>query len=65
MPESVAKDVVETELKDKVENLFAWFEPIPFASASMAQVHKVILHSGKRIALKIQRAGIYDIIIVV
>lgn len=63
MPENVAKDVVETELKDTVENLFAWFEPIPFASASMAQVHKVILHSGKRVALKIQRAGIYDVII--
>lgn len=58
-----AKNVVETELKDNVENLFAWFEPTPFASASMAQVHKVTLHSGKRVALKIQRAGIYDIII--
>ena len=63
MTEDSAKQVVETELKDKVEHLFAWFEPTPFASASMAQVHKVILHSGKRIALKIQRAGIYDIII--
>lgn len=63
MSESAAKAVVEIELKDKVENLFAWFEPAPFASASMAQVHKVTLHSGKRVALKIQRAGIYDIII--
>jgi len=63
MTEEESKEVVETELKDKVENLFAWFEPVPFASASMAQVHKVTLHSGKRVALKIQRAGIYDIII--
>lgn len=63
MSESAAKQVVETELKDKVENLFAWFEPMPFASASMAQVHKVTLNSGKRIALKIQRAGIQEIII--
>jgi len=63
MSEKMAKDVVETELKGKVEDLFAWFEPIPFASASMAQVHKVTLHSGKRIALKVQRAGIYNIII--
>jgi len=50
-------------LEDKVENLFAWFEPEPFASASMAQVHKVILHSGKRIALKVQRSGIFDVIL--
>jgi len=63
MSEKKAKEVVETELKGNVENLFAWFEPIPFASASMAQVHKVTLHSGKRIALKVQRAGIYDIIL--
>ncbi|GAA4296238.1 ABC1 kinase family protein [Aestuariibaculum suncheonense] len=63
MHENVAKSVVETELKNSVEHLFAWFEPTPFASASMAQVHKVTLHSGQRIALKIQRAGIYDVII--
>ena len=62
MPENIAKKVVEEELKDTVENLFAWFEPAPFASASMAQVHKVTLHSGKRIALKIQRLGIGNII---
>ena len=63
MPEATAKSLVESELKDKVENLFAWFEPKPFASASMAQVHKVTMHSGNRIALKVQRVGIYDIII--
>ncbi|NRD23118.1 AarF/ABC1/UbiB kinase family protein [Winogradskyella litoriviva] len=63
MPEEIAKQVVETELKGSVENLFAWFNPKPFASASMAQVHKVILHSGKRVALKIQRPGIKEIII--
>lgn len=63
MPENLAKEVVETELKDTVENLFAWFNPAPFASASMAQVHKVTLHNGKRVALKVQRPGIKDIII--
>lgn len=63
MSEKMAKQVVETELKDKVENLFAWFEPTPFASASMAQVHKVTLHSGKRVALKVQRSGINDVIV--
>ena len=62
MQEGVAKRIVETELKDTVENLFAWFEPTPFASASIAQVHKVTLHSGKRVALKIQRYGIHEVI---
>ncbi|WNH12627.1 ABC1 kinase family protein [Thalassobellus suaedae] len=62
MSKGAAKQVVETELKDTVENLFAWFEPTPFASASIAQVHKVTLHSGKRVALKIQRRGILEVI---
>jgi len=62
MPEDVAKQIVETELNDTVENLFAWFEPTPFASASIAQVHNVTLHTGKRVALKIQRFGIHEVI---
>jgi len=63
MPEDVAKQVVEEALEDTVESLFAWFDPKPFASASMAQVHKVILHSGVRVALKVQRPGIHEIIL--
>ncbi|WP_372793951.1 ABC1 kinase family protein [Lutibacter sp.] len=63
MSQKEARKVVETELEGSVEDLFAWFEPEPFASASMAQVHKVTLHSGKRVALKVQRSGIFDIIV--
>ncbi|KAA3621050.1 MAG: AarF/ABC1/UbiB kinase family protein [Flavobacterium sp.] len=63
MSEEDARKVVEEELGEPVADLFAWFEPSSFASASMAQVHKVILHSGKRVALKIQRPGIDAIIL--
>ncbi len=63
MPIKKVKEVVETELKDKVDNLFAWFDPKPLASASIAQVHIVTLHSGKRVALKIQRPSIREIIL--
>jgi len=62
MSEYDARTTVESELGDSVENLFAWFEPKCFASASMSQVHKVTLHSGKRVALKIQRPDIKAII---
>jgi ubiquinone biosynthesis protein len=62
IPENQAKEIVESQLKDKVENLFAWFDPTPYASASMAQVHKVIMKIGERIILKIQRPGIREII---
>lgn len=63
MSEKLARKVIADELKDDVHKLFAWFDPKPFASASMAQVHKVTLHSGKRVALKVQRPGIEDIIL--
>ncbi|WP_370479022.1 ABC1 kinase family protein [Tamlana flava] len=63
MDDKKAKEVVVSELKDSIDNLFAWFNPKPFASASMAQVHKVTLKSGKRVALKIQRPGIKRIIL--
>ena len=63
MPDHIAKEVVEFELKGKVEDLFAWFEPKPFASASIAQVHKATSTSGERLALKIQRPDIQEIIL--
>lgn len=63
MPDDKVKEVVVSELKKDIDKLFAWFDPKPFASASMAQVHKVTLHTGKRVALKIQRPGIKEVII--
>lgn len=62
LPGEIARGVVETELKGSVDDLFAWFEPEAFASASMAQVHKVTLKTGEKIVLKIQRPGIRKII---
>lgn len=63
LPGSIAKKVVEKELEKSTEELFAWFEPEPFASASMAQVHKATLKTGERVAIKIQRPGIREVII--
>jgi len=62
LPGIQAKQVVESELKAPIDELFAWFEPESFASASMAQVHKATLKTGERIALKIQRPGIKEVI---
>ncbi|MCB0477204.1 MAG: hypothetical protein KDC84_03520 [Crocinitomicaceae bacterium] len=62
MDEDTARNMVETELNGKVDELFAWYEPQCFASASMSQVHNVTLKTGERVALKIQRPGIKKII---
>lgn len=44
------------------EHLFKHFDPTPVASASIAQVHKAVLHSGETVAVKIRRPNIEPII---
>lgn len=60
---SVSRQVIESELKKPLEELFAWYETEAFASASMAQVHKATLKTGEKVAIKVQRPEIRAIII--
>mmetsp|Transcript_6067 Transcript_6067/g.23571 ORF Transcript_6067/g.23571 Transcript_6067/m.23571 type:complete len:726 (+) Transcript_6067:309-2486(+) len=54
-----AKRVIRRELKKPVEELFSDFEEIPFASASLGQVHRATEKgTGRTLAIKVQRAGI-------
>ena len=53
-----AKEVIETELGDTIENLFAEFDSTPIASASMSQVYAARLFSGPKVAVKVQRPNI-------
>lgn len=62
LPGEKAIAVVEFELDGKVSELFAWFEQEAFASASMAQVHRATLKTGERVAIKIQRPHIKEMI---
>jgi ubiquinone biosynthesis protein len=44
------------------EELFAWWNPVPVASASLAQVHEARLHDGRHVAVKVQHADIDEIV---
>lgn len=44
------------------EELFSSFDPVPFAAASLGQVHRAQLKSGENVAVKVQRPDIRTII---
>lgn len=50
--------VLEEELKCKVNQVFASFEDKPIGAASLAQVHKAILHDGRVVAVKVQHRDV-------
>lgn len=49
---------IRKELGKGPDELFAFFDPVPIASASLAQVHEARLHDGRRVAVKVQHADI-------
>ena len=57
LPAEVVKAVVSTELLggEPIETAFSSFEDKPLGSASVAQVHKATLKSGKVVAVKVMR----------
>jgi ubiquinone biosynthesis protein len=56
-PEMVQK-IVETELGEPLDALFAEFDLTPIASASIGQVHRARLKTGERVVVKVQHANI-------
>ncbi|MGI6153504.1 MAG: ABC1 kinase family protein [Christensenellaceae bacterium] len=55
-----AKKVIENELSGSIEEIFTDFDEVPVASASISQVYNAFLHSGDRVAVKVQRPHIQE-----
>ncbi|MDO5654799.1 MAG: AarF/UbiB family protein [Flavobacteriaceae bacterium] len=53
----VVEQIIQEELGVKMSKIFKDFDYIPIASASIGQVHRAELFSGKIVAVKVQRPG--------
>lgn len=60
---AVAIGLIEAELGGKIDSLFADFEASAFASASIGQVHRATTHDGHSVVVKVQHAGIEEVIV--
>lgn len=65
VPFAVIRQVLVDELttnETSLDDIFAWIDPVPLASASIAQVHKATLKNGQQVALKVQKPDVATII---
>lgn len=50
--------VIEDDLEEPIEDVFASFQEEPIAAASIGQVYRATLHDGRDVAVKVQYPGV-------
>jgi len=58
MSPALANSVIVDELGERPERVFSRWDPLPFAAASIGQVHRAITKNGRAVAVKVQYPGI-------
>jgi len=61
-PDDAIRPVLEAELGDSVEHVFAEFDWDPLAAASIGQTYRARLRSGEAVVVKVQRPGVKEMI---
>jgi predicted unusual protein kinase regulating ubiquinone biosynthesis (AarF/ABC1/UbiB family) len=57
-----AMQIIESQLKKSVEELYKEISPRPVAAASLGQVYKARLYTGEEVAVKVQRPNLLPVI---
>lgn len=57
-PFPLVRKKIEKDLGGPLESFFTAFDPVPIASASMAQVHRATTQSGRDVAVKVRRPDV-------
>jgi predicted unusual protein kinase regulating ubiquinone biosynthesis (AarF/ABC1/UbiB family) len=58
MPWDKVRKVIDEEYDEPCTDVFQSIEPDAFAAASIGQVHRAVLHDGRRVAVKVQYPGV-------
>lgn len=63
VPFASMRQVLEQELGKSIDTVFADIDPVPLASASIAQVYAAKLITGEDVVIKIQKPGVENILL--
>ena len=58
----LAMEIIETQLRRSVDEIYQQISPQPIAAASLGQVYKARLYTGEEVAVKVQRPNLLPVL---